>query len=588
MKGNVQSAVYLMITTILNYLNMKRFLTIFLSTTLAVTGLQAQGLRSGAKALGKIPNTVSKSGKVVQGSWRAGQSVGNAGVTGRLNIKPKGFPIVIPNLDTDDRQRNKSIKAGNIGSTNSTDPSRNNHHSIKRFPKLQPLPKLKSMEEYRDERIAAKYDSLKAVVTCGFRLRYPYDLFELADYALRHDDEQFAILCLERVQTDEVSPERLYYVNRLYKSLDPYMPEISKAVAVTAYCKMIDAKLKGTDCDTARMQHGDTLLMITDKFDPSLRPLVTLSCFYNPNEEVKRYKEAADSVIVTYDKWDPAFKNIFARHFFDTLFDHEEFLSALEYFGREPLKEFPEHNADFALKMADCALVTQNDSLFTEHFEHALSLDSIAAEDYWSQLYMHHWDQYLSDPTQHELADWLILNSPEPANNALLLALDVLGREIDSWDIIWGWEEGMADISQHAADYEAVIHILDKGLSADDGRSRDDVISWCQALRADILIFNPETFDEGNSLYGILSKSDNADIRCNAIIGQAIVAAHGLDNPKEGLKILKKNIKQLDNPEVSSALRHQWYDYMAHLSTRLGKTKDAGKYTKLKEKAKAQ
>ena len=87
-------------------------------------------------------------------------------------------------------------------------------------------------------------------------------------------------------------------------------------------------------------------------------------------------------------------------------------------------------------------------------------------------------------------------------------------------------------------------------------------------------------------MLNVLVESDNIELRSLSIIGVAYIAAHGLDKPKEGLKLLKKNIKLLDEPAVNSEIRNIWYDYMAAIATRLGKTKDADKYLKLKETTK--
>lgn len=448
---------------------------------------------------------------------------------------------------------------------------------------MKPFPKIRSIREKEEERLAANYDSIKVLVNSGMYVPARFSYFQLADYAMRHDDEPFAITCLERVRIDRLTPEILEWMGRRYKALNPYMPEFSRAVAIAAYCKMLDAKRQGADSDAARMQNGDTLLIVTDQFNPSLNPLVVLSCFYDPSKEVMRYKEAADSVIATYDQWSDAFKDVFARDFLITLMDNGEQTAALDYFGREPLKTLPDTQADFALVMAGCAYATQNDTLFFAYLDQASALDSVATEDYWAQLCKANWDQYLADPSQIDLADWLIVLSPQPANNALLLALDVLER-IQCWsETSWEWADISAYTPEQSAGREAILHILDKGLAVDEGRSQADVVQLCRYVKAELLLPVPETLAEGKALLDSMAVSENLELRCEAIIGQAYIAAHGLDNPKAGMKILKNNIKLLDDPAVSSGIRSVWYDYMAALANRLGKTKDADKYLKLKQ-----
>ena len=554
---------------------MKRIILSVLIAVLTAASGHAQGLSSGTKALRTASKTASStSSKVMrqleQQSRRAEQAARAAAAAARLNVKPMGVPIVIPNPDSDDQ---KQKKGGKIG-------------LIRPLPKIKPFPKIKTFSEMMDDLIAARYDSIKSQIENGVYIPIPYDYFQLADYAMRHNDEPFAITCLERVRVDRLTPRILELVGRRYVALHPFMPEIARSVVVSAYTKMIDAKLQGVDCDSARMQQGDTLLMVTRQFNPSLNPLVELSCNYDPSNEVARYKAAADSLIATYPQWIPEFKDTFARHFLMTLIGNGEGATALDYFGKAPLKEFPDANVDFSLDLADCAIAEQNATLFSAYLQQAVALDSVAAEEYWAELYDANWKAYLADPSQLELADWLIEMSPEPANNALLLSLDLLEQTNNPDEISWEWNDITTYTPEETTCRAAILHIIDKGLAVDEGLSRPDAEEWCRYVKAGMLLPDPMTHNEGKAMLNVLAESDNIELRCKAIISLSFIAAHGLDKPKEGLKILKKHIKLLDDPAVNSEIRELWYDYMAALSTRLGKTKDANKYLKLKETTK--
>ena len=555
---------------------MKRLLIILFFGVLAVVGSQAQVVRSGAQTLRSVTKATSTNGKVMrqleQQSRRAEQAARDAAAAaGRLKIKPTGVPLVIPNLDPDNQNRKKQAGGTNITPLNS---------------KLLNFSRIKMPQEYEDEYIASKYDSIKEQVTAGAYRSVFFDHFKIADYAMRHNDAIFAITCIERVRTDRLTPEHLKSVISRYPSLSPYMPMITRAVVVSAYAKMVDAKLQGVDCDSARMQQGDTLLMVTRQFNPSLNPLVELSCNYDPSNEVARYKAAADSLIATYPQWIPEFKDTFARHFLMTLIGNGEGATALDYFGKAPLKEFPDANVDFSLDLADCAIAEQNATLFSAYLQQAVALDSVAAEEYWAELYDANWKAYLADPSQLELADWLIEMSPEPANNALLLSLDLLKQTSNPDEISWEWKDITTYTTEETTCRAAILHIIDKGLAVDEGLSRPDAEEWCRYVKAGMLLPDPMTHNEGKAMLNVLAESDNIELRCKAIISLSFIAAHGLDKPKEGLKILKKHIKLLDDPAVNSEIRELWYDYMAALSTRLGKTKDANKYLKLKETTK--
>lgn len=543
---------------------------------LVVTSVQGQVLRQSSRVLRSGTQASTSGQRIVrqleQQSRRAEQAARWATAANCVRLKPSDIRIVpVPNVDNDDQKRKNQGGITRVRPINS------------KLVNVTPLPKFKTLSEYEDERIAAVYDSIKVSVNSGEYNPARFSYFQLADYAMRHNDPTFAISCIERIRTDRLTPELLEYVIKRYPSLSPYMPLITRAVVVSAYVKMVEAKMQGTDCDSARMPQGDTLLMVTSQCNPSLNPLVELSCFYNPTKEVERYKEAADSVIATYHMWSPEFKDTFARHFLMTLIGSGESTAALDYFGRMPLKEFPEGNIDFALDLADCAITERDAALFSEYLQQATALDSVAAEEYWAELYKANWEKYLTDPSQLELADWLVEMSPEPANNALLLSLDLLQQTSNSDEISWEWNDITTYTPEETTCCAAILHIIDKGLAVDEGLSRPDAVEWCRYVKAYMLLPDPTTLAEGKTLLDAQTESDNIELRCKAIIGLAYIAGHGLDHPKEGLKILKKNIKLLDDPAVNNEIRNMWYDYMAALYTNLGKTKDAEKYRKLKE-----
>lgn len=554
---------------------MKRSLIIVLLAALALASGQAQTARSVRAVVASERKAASAGQQIARRieaqSRQTQQSVREA--ARRIKLKPSGVPsVIIPDLDTDDDKRTACLT-----------PASKVKPITPHIPKLKPLPSPKSFKEIMDEVIAKEYDTFKSFVMKGLYDDNPKKLFLFADYAKRHNDEIFAVTCLERIRSEQVTPKLLENVMRSYPSLSEYMPEISRSVAICAYSMMLEAKLKGADCDSARMQSGDTLLLVTGQCNPSLNPLVVLSCFYDPSRLVERYKEAADSVTATYDQYSDAFKDTFARDFALTLMDNGEYDTALDYFGREPLKQFPDTGADYALDMASCALSTHNDSLFASYIERAHVLDSVAVNDYCARLYDWAWEYIIADPSQTGLADWLLENTPTPANNALILSGDIIERYWPESEQTWEWLERSRYSPEQETAQRTVFYIMDKGITLDEGRSEPIAALYISFIKAEMMMSDPTTVAETKSILDNLTASDHPDLRCRAMLGQAYLAAHGLDNPKEALKILKKNIKQLDNPDLTADTRALWYEYMAVLYTSLGKTKDAEKYLNMKE-----
>ncbi len=75
--------------------------------------------------------------------------------------------------------------------------------------------------------------------------------------------------------------------------------------------------------------------------------------------------------------------------------------------------------------------------------------------------------------------------------------------------------------------------------------------------------------------------SESMRTKCLATLVQAAIAGHGSDYPKKAIKILKANQKMLDDEGISPDLKADYYGYMAHLYSKLGKKKESKKYKAL-------
>lgn len=553
---------------------MKRlFIYIFLAA-LGVANVHAQPSAQLNSILNSRDRATSKSGELIQKYERLIRNLELSNRTIQSDAsKIKQQPQVRKTpLFNGESQGLSKIRGRNNGIT----------FTAPQVPKKKSAHIAKSTDEELDKLVEENYDRYKSSVAKGEYDVWPIFLLQFADYAKRHNDDAFAIECIARIKSAQMLPQQLESIPRIFPALAEFMPEMSRSVTINAYTQMLNAKYNNTDCDSARMQAGDTLLIVTDQYNPSLNPLVILSCFYYPSAEVRRYKEAADSVIATYSQWSDEFKDVFARDFFITLVNNENYATALDYFGREPLRQFPDSHSELALDLATCALHSQNDTLFNSYLQKAFDLDSVAANNYWAEIYFDNWEHFIATPSQTDLADWLLEMSPMPANNAVVMAVDLMERYWPDADSAWDWCD-LSDLSPAQIDARlAILHILNKGESIDNGLSAPDILTYCAYLKAQLMIYDPDMLDAAKELFDSMAADDVADLRVPVTLLQAYIAAHGLDKPKAAMKILKKNIKILDSPDVTNKLRQSWYDYMATLATRMGKTKDAENYNKLK------
>lgn len=455
----------------------------------------------------------------------------------------------------------------------------------------QKLPKFKSSLESINKRMAETYPAAKELIAQGLFDKYPMMLFVWANYAKLQGDDDVAVEFMGHIDPMALTPAILYKFSNAFPAIQEYGPELVRSLNMIAYTQMAKAKYAGTDCDSARMQAGDTLMIVTDKYRPYLTPLAELSCFYDPSKEIGRYKVAADSLLTNYSRLTQQFKDVFFSDFLSTLYNADEYKTAIEYFERAPLKSYPDSLADFTLRLASCAIGLNDSERFDRYVKQALTIDSVAAQDYWEGIYSSQLDYFIANPTQTEVADWLLENTDYPADAALDAAIAVMSHYFpDDQEDNWEWPDSTTYTTAQLTARDGIIYILDRICTLDISNADLATLANIDYLKASLICTLDHRTAEAVDILDRSSReltknpaTETDNTRCLITIMQAYIAGHGLDKPKKAMKILQKNITQLDLQGVSNDTRSSWYHYMALLSKRSGKTNDYEKYIRLKE-----
>lgn len=483
----------------------------------------------------------------------------------KVNPKPITAPDLSPLINKGKRYRNLLQKRGNYALSGGLSGKLFSSDFNKRLE-----------EDVKKRVISGSFDSL------------PLQLIKLADITQRKGDIEFTQICLERSLLN-LTPAQLSMVPSEYPSLEIYMPEITQTRIAMDYLQMLNRKKNGEATDSSPRQGAGIMLLLSNKYTPKLKPLVEISYLPDSAKDIARYKLAADSIMDESMGWATLFEINFYDDMLTTLFNGEEYEALLQYFGREPAKQYADSIIDFQLALSSCALFVNDYDKFAYYYNRIAETDSTIAKNYFREIYQQYQQQFLEHPTQKEVGDWLIENANEPVATALSLLRHLLERywpDTDSWE--WGKNITLTRTQQDIR--SAILSLLDKAKELDNGRA-----SITDLLSADFMRFtltvadNPDSEKALDELRHLIKRIDEAsseeanDLRCVATVFLAFYTGHGLDSPKKALKILEENLKLLDAPGISQNSKSLYYSYLADLYTTLNKKKKAEKYHSLQQ-----
>lgn len=410
----------------------------------------------------------------------------------------------------------------------------------------------------------------------------PEQLIKQADIAMKDGDSVLVERCLERA-LQNLSPAQLTAIPSTYPSLEEYMPALIQTMVTRDYINMLDGKQQEESADTSAIKEGELMLLLSDKYLPALRPLTAIS-YVPAYRDAAHYRCAADSLMSNDMGWTPCFEQRFYGDMLATLYDAGEYEEALRCFGNEPAKLYADSIVDFQLKLCSCAVFSHDNDRYNYYFKKASENDTATTQAYFDMLYQHCMNRFLENPTQKELGDWLIDNTITPLSSAYLISRSLLKRYLHTGES-WSWDERFPINQTQQEIRNASLGLLDKANAVDNGRATAGDSISAEYLR---FIMTASDVQPHNAVIEYLESldrrmaanpSDNINnLRCQVAIAMAFYSGHGIDSPKKGLKILKKNIQLLEAPGVSHYTKSAYYGYMEALFTALGKKKEAAEY----------
>lgn len=261
------------------------------------------------------------------------------------------------------------------------------------------------------------------------------------------------------------------------------------------------------------------------------------------------------------------------------LMDAGRYEDALALFSSEPLSSFPENNATVALNLCEASLNLRNIEKFNYYLQCAKKIDCDLGREYTKHYYQKCYDMLIEDPTDWELADWVIDTSEQPVEIVALLFPDIVERHFPDTDVLATFD--WSDMSDYNPDeLEIISSMIHIGLTSikNDGERSDSLVR-------DHLIFNialwmtvdPTEIENSEKYINYLSEKIEKDpdpklnnLRVLLIYAQAYIAAHGMDHPKKAYEILTKEKKNIEKLTLDPSVKMMYWEYLRAVCEAIG------------------
>lgn len=189
------------------------------------------------------------------------------------------------------------------------------------------------------------------------------------------------------------------------------------------------------------------------------------------------------------------------------------------------------------------------------------------------------YDKLVEDPTDSNLAFWVIETSERPIETASILFSDIIQRYFPDSSVLSSFE--WSDMSDYNSEELEILSSMAKigqtAIKNDEGKSED--------ITKDNLIFNialwmtidPTEIENAQRYIDYLhektaTESDKRydNLRALLIYAKAYIAGHGMDNPIEAYNILNKAEKNIETMNLESAVRMTYWQYLCALCAATG------------------
>lgn len=433
---------------------------------------------------------------------------------------------------------------------------------------------------------AKEYASFKEKYATGMYDTRPWELLSNSSYADCHGETDFARELYQKAKSRYLTVQDVYHFCKNCKGLRENCGDLIAYIVQRNYIYRA-GDIVPFKADSITEAHKQQLLELAREHAPDLVPVIEIVYRADDSRLLDLYSTVTDSIISGTAAFETAIQNHIISVTLDELIKAKKFDEALKYFTSEPLTTFAAGNADIALTLCEAARGKGDTDKFDYYLKIAGNIDSIAARQYYDDYYSQMIDLLVDNPTNLELADWLIANNACPAELAMTLIEKIEERYTPKdYDVNKSYE--WSDKSQLTAEQlhvqAAILHIADCALNSTEGNSSQLAKDHLKLIYAITLTTDSAEIGKASGLISELTDKvsgindpDYDNLRIGLVVARAYIAAHGIDRPKEAYDILNRQTKVIENMSLDPSLEFPFWQYLLNVSELIGKKKTSKK-----------
>lgn len=415
----------------------------------------------------------------------------------------------------------------------------------------------------------------------------PATFLKLACEAISENDELLAHLCIRRATlTMKVTAEMLLTIKPQGDYLQKKWAYMSQHIINSTFLSYANAKLWDNVPQLKQKEFYNSQLQLANTYAPELTPLVKIIQIPYTENATAQLTEAVDSAINNHN----AYYNQVTTYLFGMLNEaltlDGQYQTALDYYSKPLLKTFADTVPPVLVNLSNCAIHTKQFNLANKYLARAKELDPTGLEDAISDLHHSCLNTVIDHPEEVQIAEWMIENSGHPVECAIEI-IDGISTKLMPINENWEWQDVSSFTPHETTVLNTCIALAQKVLASGNEENASHNAPLLYLINCSLLAQANQTEAATQHLQSLQERlahetdSESMRTKCLATLMQAAIAGHGSDYPKKAIKILKANQKMLDDEGISPDLKADYYGYIAHLYSKLGKKKESKKYKAL-------
>lgn len=415
----------------------------------------------------------------------------------------------------------------------------------------------------------------------------PATLLKLACEAISENDKLLAHLCIRRATlTMKVTAEMLLTIKPQGDYLQKKWAYMSQYIINSTFLSYANAKLWDNVPQLKQKEFYNSQLQLANTYAPELTPLVKIIQIPYTENATAQLTEAVDSAINNHN----AYYNQVTTYLFGMLNEaltlDGQYQTALDYYSKPMLKTFADTVPPVLVNLSNCAIHTKQFNLANKYLARAKELDPTGLEDAISDLHHSCLNTVIDHPEEVQIAEWMIENSGHPVECAIEI-IDGISTKLMPINENWEWQDVSSFTPHETTVLNTCIALAQKVLASGNEENASHNAPLLYLINCSLLAQANQTEAATQHLQSLQERlahetdSESMRTKCLATLMQAAIAGHGSDYPKKAIKILKANQKMLDDEGISPDLKADYYGYIAHLYSKLGKKKESKKYKAL-------